>query len=117
MLSTGKLGGWIIFNPALVKNAVAVIQPNIETLMSDRVLDDEVSRAIVIDVQSPDRQLWFGRFKREFSVIGSGKMELNPKAALAQHAASFQKNCGIQLVVVIEVCDGESLHERRREAR
>jgi hypothetical protein len=51
-----------VFNPALVKPTAPVIQPHLETFVSERLFDDDVGRAVAVDVEGRYCQGGFVRF-------------------------------------------------------
>jgi len=57
------VSGWEIFAPDFAKATAPVIQPDPETFVSERLLDDDVGRAVPVNVQSRHCQSGFVRFE------------------------------------------------------
>ena len=83
--------------------------------MGEGVLDNDISRSVMVDIQSPDRQLRFGRLEGQLSIVASGEVKLNAEAGRPPRPAGIQENRSIQLVIVVKIRHGEGLHERRGE--
>ncbi len=95
-----RVSGWVIFAPDFAKAAVPVIEPDLDTFVSERPLDDDVGRAVPVKIQGRYRERGFVRFESEVSIPAAREMKLYcPQAA------------------PVEVGSGERLTERHPEIR
>ena len=93
------------FESGLTKTAAAVAQPNVQPAMGQGLLDDQISHAIMIDVQSYHRKSAVRRFETQLSIAAVREMNLEPVA----HANVIctrrkrKKKGAIGMTVAIEV--------------
>jgi hypothetical protein len=93
-----------------------VIQPDLETFVSERLLDGNVGCPVPVDVYGRYCQRGFIRFESELSIPAAREMKLYcPEVALGETMAG--KDGAIGLVITVEIGSGERLPERRPEIR
>ncbi len=70
------LSGRKIFASDFAKIAAPVIQPDLDKFVSDRPLDDDVGRAVLVHIQGRYCQCGFVRFEGEVSISATREMKL-----------------------------------------
>jgi hypothetical protein len=113
-----RVRGWEIFAPDFAKAATPVIQPHLKAFVSERLLDDDVGRAVSVDIQGRYCEGSFVRFEGEASIFPTREVKLYcPEAALRPKLAVIDEDSAIGFVVTVEIGSGERLTERHREIR
>jgi hypothetical protein len=107
-----------IFASHFAKFALPVIQPDLESFASERLLDDDVDRAVLVHIQGCYCQCGFVRFEGEVGISATREMKLySPRAVLSPNPAIIDKDSAIGFVVAVEIGSGKRLTKRRPETR
>ena len=109
--------GWEVFNSTPMKTTAPVIQPNEKTLMGQGVLDDNVRRAVFVDVPSCYRQGGFGGGEGEVGIVAARKVKFYVEAVVTGHSPRIHKHGSVRLVIIIEVGNGELPFHHQANAR
>jgi hypothetical protein len=118
MFAISPGSGWEIFASDFAKAAVPVIQPNLEKFVSERLLDDDVGRAVPVNIPGRYYQRGFVRFEGKVGIPAAREMKLDcPKAALRPKPVLIDKDGSIGLVITVEIGSGERLTEPSPEIR
>lgn len=111
-----RVRGWKIFAPDLAKTAAPFVQPNVETFVGERLLDDDVGCAVAVNIQGCYRQRGFVGLKGEVPILPAGEMKLDgADAALRPRPAMIDKDSAIDLAVTVEIGSGKRLSEGHPE--
>lgn len=114
-LSTRGFGRREVFNPPLVKPAVPVVQPDIQTPVAEGTLDDNIRFSVIVDVRGGYRQSGFRRLECELAVVAARQMKFDAIAALTSKLAGLRKQSSIQLLIAIEIRYGKHLPDGSRQ--
>jgi hypothetical protein len=87
-----RLSGWEILTADFAKVAMPVIQPDLAMFVRKRLLDNDVGRAVPINIQGQYCQRGLIRFEAEISIPVTREMKLyGPEAALRLKPAIIDK--------------------------
>ena len=103
---------WERFAPCLVKGSVPVVQIDLETLVSERLLNYDVCCAIAVHVESRNRQPRFRRKKVDRRVLPGRHVEFDPESLLPIRQPGFQQDRSIWLLIIVEIGSGYVLAKR-----
>jgi hypothetical protein len=92
-----------------VKLAMAVIEPDMQTLVRQCLLNDDIRGAIMVDVKSRDCQSGFVGFESQLVVVASGDVKLDSKGSLAVQTPGIEQDRAIRFLIIVEVCGGQPL--------
>jgi len=101
-----------IFLPDFTKSPPAIIQPDLKKLVSESLLDDQVDRAILVNVQGRNCERTSVRFEPELTVPAVREMQFYRLETSLRPTVS-DEDCTIRLIVTVEICGSQRLTQRR----
>ncbi len=101
--------GLKVLNVHRVKGPVPVVQPHLQKLVSKSPLHHNVRRAVLVDVQGPDRQRRLIRREDQRTAVACRIVKFDSKVHPPVKLAGIQKNGAVWLVIVVEIRGYESL--------
>lgn len=111
-----RIGRWVVFNSRLVKRSVPIIEVYPQTLMREDILDNDVGRAVMIDVESGDREAALGRGEGDVFVLVRRQVKFDPERSLPVQPSGLKEDGAIWFLIAIEVSGGNLKTETRYRA-
>lgn len=94
-----------ILDASFIKVAMPLIDPDVDRLVRESLLDHQVRITIIINVACRQSERVFLRFEGKLSVWPAGEVQLYSEATLGTGAGGIQKNRSVQFLIIIEVSD------------
>ncbi len=89
-----------------------IVQPHLKPLVCKGLLNNDVRRAVLIDVERRERQSRLIGLESEFVVLTRSDVELNSEELSTVALAYVKEHRAIWLLVVVEICRNKSVLKR-----
>lgn len=100
-----------------MKTAAPVIQPDPDALVGKRVLDNDVCRAVAINIQRGYSERRFDRLESEDRIATASEMKFYlPGAVGRPRSAMIEKDGAVRFLITVEIGSGHRLTEQRTKA-
>jgi hypothetical protein len=92
-----------ILDAHLPELAVAVIQPDLEPLVCESLLDNEIGHSVLVHVQGRDCKSRIVRGEGQVAILPGGEMQFNPVHSLTSNHSSIKQQRTVGLLVIVEI--------------
>lgn len=93
-----------------------VVQIDLNTLVCERLLNQDVWRAIAVHVERGNSQLRLRRRKADGRIWLPRQVEFDPERHLPVSQPALQQDRSIRLLIVVEIGGNEILTERKQDS-
>ena len=97
-----------IFYPCLAKLSMPVIEPDLQSLVRECLLNNQIWYSVLIYIQSGDRKRGIIRTERQITVRASGNVQFNPEHPLTFDHSGIKQQGTIRILIVVKVGSHET---------